>query len=33
MVISFISSTDTDEKCVMDSKSDNLEIMIYDKAD
>ena len=33
MVISFISSTDTDEKYVMDSKSDNLEIMIHDKAD
>ena len=29
----FISSIDNDEECVMHSKSDNIEIMINDKAD
>ena len=29
----FISSTDNDEECVMHSKSNNIEIMINDKAD
>ena len=29
----FISSIDNDEKCVMHSKSDNIEIMINDEAD
>ena len=33
MTINFISSKDTDEDRVMHSKSDNIEIMIYDKAD
>ena len=33
IVIKFISSKDTDEKGVMHSKSDNIEIMIYTKAD
>ena len=27
-----MSFKDTDEECVMHSKSDNIEIMIYDKA-
>ena len=29
----FIPSIDNDEECVMHSKSDNIEIMINDKAD
>ena len=29
----FISSIDNDEECVMHSKSNNIEIMINDKAD
>ena len=34
ITISFISSKDNnDEECVMDSKSDNVEIMISDEAD
>ena len=33
MTINFISSNDTDEECVMHSKSDNIEIMIDDKVD
>ena len=33
MTTKFISSKDTDEECVMHSKSDNIEIMIYDKVD
>ena len=33
MAINFISSNDTDEECVMHSKSDNIEIMIDDKVD
>ena len=32
LIINFISSTDTDEKRVIHSKSANIEIMIYDKA-
>ena len=32
MAINFISSKDTDEECAMHSKSNNIEIMIYDKA-
>ena len=31
--INFISSKDTDELCVMHSKSDNIEIMVDDKED
>ena len=31
--INLISSKDTDEECVMHSKSDNIKIMNYDKAD
>ena len=31
--INFMSSKDTDEECIMHSKSDNIEIMINDKAD
>ena len=31
--INFVSSKDTDKEHVMYSKSDNIEIMIYDKAD
>ena len=30
--VDFTSSKDTDEKCLMHSKSDNIEIMIYNKA-
>ena len=33
ITITFISSKDTDEECIAYSKSDNMEIMIYDKAD
>ena len=33
IAISFISSMDFDEECVMHSKIDNLEIMINDEAD
>ena len=33
IAINFISSTDNDEKRVMHSKSDNIELMINDKAD
>ena len=33
MTVNFISSNDTDEECVMHSKSDNIEIMIDDKVD
>ena len=33
MTINFIFSNDTDEECVMHSKSDNIEIMIDDKVD
>ena len=33
IAINFISSKDTDEECVMHSKSDNIEITINDKAD
>ena len=33
MTINFISSKDTGEKCVMHSKSYNIEIMTFDKAD
>ena len=29
--ISFISSKNTEEQCLMHSKNDNIEIMIYDK--
>ena len=31
--INLISSKDTDDECVMHSKSDNIKIMNYDKAD
>ena len=31
--LNVISSKDIDEECVMHSKSDNIEIVIYDKAD
>ena len=31
--INFISSKDTDEECVKHSKSDGIEIVIYDKRD
>ena len=33
MTVNFISSNDTDEECVMHSKGDNIETMIYDKVD
>ena len=33
IAINFISSKDTDEERVMHSKSDNIEIIIHDKAD
>ena len=33
MAINFISFNDSDEKRVTDSKSDNTEIIIYDKTD
>ena len=33
MAIDFISSKDTDDEVVMHSKSNNTEIMIYNKAD
>ena len=33
IAINFISSIDNDEECLMHSKSDNMEIMINDKAD
>ena len=33
IAISFVSSQETDEECVMHSKSDNIKIMVYDKAD
>ena len=33
IAINFISPEDTDEEHVMHSKSDNIEIIIYDKAD
>ena len=33
MTINFIFFNDTDEECVMHSKSDNIEIMIDDKVD
>ena len=33
MAINYISSIDTDQESVMHSKSDNIEIMIYDKAE
>ena len=33
MTINFISSKDTDCKGVLHSKSDNIEIMVYDKVD
>ena len=33
IAVNFISLKDTDEESVMHSKSDNIEIMIYDKAD
>ena len=33
IAINFISSKETNEESVMHSKSDNIEIMIYDKAD
>ena len=33
IAINFVSSKDNDEECVMHSKSDNIEIMIKDKAD
>ena len=33
IAIIFISSKDNDEACVTHSKSDNIEIMINDKAD
>ena len=33
MAIICIASKDTDEDCVMHSKTDNIEIVIYDKAD
>ena len=33
IAINFMSSKDNDEECVMHSKSDNIEIMINDKAD
>ena len=33
LAINFISSKDNDEERVMHSKSDNIEIMINDKAD
>ena len=33
MAIKFMSSKDTGEECVMHSKSYNIEIMIFDKAD
>lgn len=33
MAISFISSQGNDEEFAMDSKSDNIEIMIYDEVD
>ena len=32
IAINFISAKDTDEACIMHSKSDNIEIMINDKA-
>ena len=31
--VNFNSSKDIDEECLMHSKSDNLEVVIYDKAD
>ena len=33
IAIILLSSTDIDKECVMHSKSDNIEIIIYDKAD
>ena len=33
IVINFISSKDIDKECLMHSKSDNIETMIYDKVD
>ena len=33
IAISYISSKDIHERCEMHSKSDNIEIMIFDKAD
>lgn len=33
IAINFISSKDTDDECVMHSKCDSIEIIIYDKAD
>ena len=33
IAIIFLSSKDVDKECVMHSKSDNIEIIIYDKAD
>ena len=33
IAINFMSSKDNDEEWVMDSKSDNIEIIINDKAD
>ena len=33
MVIICIATKDTDEDCVMHSKTDNIEIMSYDKSD
>ena len=33
IAINFICSKDTNEKCVIHSKSNNIEIMIYKKAD
>ena len=32
MAINFVSCIDNDEEHVMNSKSDNIEILIYDKA-
>ena len=33
IAVNFISPKDTDEKCVTHSKSENKEIMIYDKSE
>ena len=32
IAINFISSKDADEQCVMHSKSENIEVMLYDDA-
>ena len=33
IAISFVSSKETDEECVMHSNNDNIKIMVYDKVD